>query len=64
MELNRVVVFLSSPEEGNKSSFQNAVFYSYLDLRTMNEVHKPMILNEILRRFSDFQALKTVYMYE
>jgi hypothetical protein len=61
MELNRVAVSLSHlKKETNPVS--ETLFYSYLDFRMMNEVHKQMILNEILNRFSDFQTLKTVYM--
>jgi hypothetical protein len=33
---NRVCVFLPSSEEGNKSSFRNAVSSSYLESRTMD----------------------------
>jgi hypothetical protein len=38
---NRIGVSLPSPEEGNRSSFRNVVFYSYLEFRTMNKVQKP-----------------------
>jgi hypothetical protein len=37
----RVGVFLSSPEDGNRHSFQNVVFYSSLEYRTMDKFHKP-----------------------
>jgi hypothetical protein len=39
-EPNRVAVSLPSPEEGNRSSFRNAVF-QYLEFRTMDKVQKP-----------------------
>jgi hypothetical protein len=35
-----VVVFFQSPENANKSSFRNVLFYSYLELRTMVKVQK------------------------
>jgi hypothetical protein len=38
---NRVGVALSSSEDGNRSSFRNVVFSIYLELRTMDKVHKP-----------------------
>jgi hypothetical protein len=34
------VSFLSA-EDGNRSSFQNVVFYGYLEIRTKNKVLKP-----------------------
>jgi hypothetical protein len=39
---NRVDVSFPSPEDGNRSSLRNVVFSSYLEFRTMDEVHKPM----------------------
>jgi hypothetical protein len=38
---NRVDVSLPSPEGENRSSFQNDVFSSYIEFRTMNNVYKP-----------------------
>jgi hypothetical protein len=38
---NRVGVPLLSPEDGKRYSFGNAVFSSYLEFRTMDNVHKP-----------------------
>jgi hypothetical protein len=38
---NRVDVSLPSPQERNRSSFRNIVFYSYLELQVMDIVHKP-----------------------
>jgi hypothetical protein len=38
---NRVGVSLPSPEDGNGRSFQNCLFSSYLDVQTMDHVHKP-----------------------
>jgi hypothetical protein len=38
---NIVRVFLPLPEDGNRSSFRNAVFYSYLEFRIMDKVQKP-----------------------
>jgi hypothetical protein len=37
---NRVGLSLSSPEDGKRSSFRNIAFYSYLEFRTMDAVHK------------------------
>jgi hypothetical protein len=37
---NRVDISLPSPEDGNKSSFQNVVFSSYLVFQMMDKVHK------------------------
>jgi hypothetical protein len=39
-ESNTVGVSLRSPEDGNRSSFRNVVFYSYLEFRTMDKAHK------------------------
>jgi hypothetical protein len=39
--LNRVGIFLPSPEDGNRFSFQNVVFSTCLEFRTMNKVHQP-----------------------
>jgi hypothetical protein len=38
---NRVGVSLPSPEDGNRSSFRNVVFSSYLEFRTMSKVQEP-----------------------
>jgi hypothetical protein len=38
---NRVDVSFLSPENGNRYSFRNVVFYNYLEFRTMDKVHKP-----------------------
>jgi hypothetical protein len=38
---NRVGVSLLSPEDGNRSILRNAVFSIYLELRTIDKVHKP-----------------------
>jgi hypothetical protein len=38
---NRVGVSIPSSEDGNWSSFRNVVFSSYLEFRTMDNVHKP-----------------------
>jgi hypothetical protein len=43
-EPNRVGVSLSSHDDGNRSSFLNVVFSSYLELKTMDKVHNPVIL--------------------
>jgi hypothetical protein len=43
----RVGVFLSSPEDGNRSSFRNVVLSSYLECRTIDKVINPMILGVI-----------------
>jgi hypothetical protein len=37
---NRVGVSLSSPEDGNRSSFWNVVFSSYLKFRPIDQVQK------------------------
>jgi hypothetical protein len=37
---NRFGVALLSPEDGNESTFQNVVFFSYLEFWTMDKVHK------------------------
>jgi hypothetical protein len=42
---NRVGVSLPSPEDGNRTSVRNGVFSSYLAFRTMEKVHKLVILN-------------------
>jgi hypothetical protein len=41
---NGVCVSLPSPEDVNRSSFRNVVFYSYLEFRTMYKVNKPSFL--------------------
>jgi hypothetical protein len=41
-ESSRVSVSLSSPEDGNGSSFQNVVFYIYLELHAVDKVQKPI----------------------
>jgi hypothetical protein len=38
---NRLGVSLSSPGNGNRSSFRNVVFSSYLEFWTMDKVQKP-----------------------
>jgi hypothetical protein len=38
---NRVSFFLSSPEDGNRSSLRNIVFSGSLEFRTMDKVPKP-----------------------
>jgi hypothetical protein len=38
---NRVGISLLSPENGNRFSFQNDGFSSYLEFRTMDKVHNP-----------------------
>jgi hypothetical protein len=40
--LNIVDVSLPSPKDGNRSSFWNVMFSSYLEIRTMDNVHKPI----------------------
>jgi hypothetical protein len=40
-DANRVGVFLHSPEDGNRSSFRNVVFYNYLEFWTLDKVKKP-----------------------
>jgi hypothetical protein len=40
-EPSRVGVSLSSPDDGNRSSFRNLVFSSYLEFRTIDKVHNP-----------------------
>jgi hypothetical protein len=37
----RVGVSLPSPEDGERSSFRSFVFSSYLELQTIDKVHKP-----------------------
>jgi hypothetical protein len=37
----RVGVSLSTPEDGNRFSFRNNVFSSYIEFRTMDNIHKP-----------------------
>jgi hypothetical protein len=37
---NRVGTFVTSPEDGNRSSFWNDVFSNYLEFRTMDKVQK------------------------
>jgi hypothetical protein len=39
---NKVGVSLHSPEDGNRSSFRNIVFTSYLELQRMDRVGKPI----------------------
>jgi hypothetical protein len=34
-------ISLQSPEDGNRSGFRNVMFSSYLELRTVDIVHKP-----------------------
>jgi hypothetical protein len=41
MKPNRVGVSLRSPEYGNRSSFRNVLFSSYLEFRTVGKVQKP-----------------------
>jgi hypothetical protein len=36
-----LALFLSSPEDGNRSSFRNVAFSSYLEFRTMGRDQKP-----------------------
>jgi hypothetical protein len=38
---NRVGVAFPSPEDGNRSSFRNVMFSSYLEFRTTDKVQKP-----------------------
>jgi hypothetical protein len=38
---NNVGVFLLSPENGNRSSFRNVMFSSYLEFRALDKVQKP-----------------------
>jgi hypothetical protein len=38
---NRVEFSLSSPEDGNRPSFQPGMFSSYLELRALYRAHKP-----------------------
>jgi hypothetical protein len=38
--LNRVVVSFPSLEDGNRHSFQNVMFYSYLESQMVDKVHK------------------------
>jgi hypothetical protein len=40
---NRVGVSLPSPEDGNRSSFRNVVFSSYLEFGTMDKPTNPVI---------------------
>jgi hypothetical protein len=37
---NRLYISVSSPEDGNGSSFRNAVFPSYLEFRAMGKIQK------------------------
>jgi hypothetical protein len=37
---NRVKVSFPSPEDGNRPSFRNVLFSSYLEFRTIDIVHK------------------------
>jgi hypothetical protein len=38
--LNRVGVSVPSPENGNRSSFRNVAFSSYLELQTVDKIQK------------------------
>jgi hypothetical protein len=49
---NRVVVFLPSPEDGNRSSFRNVVFSSYLEFRTIDKVQIPSNPKDFKQRSS------------
>jgi hypothetical protein len=51
--LNRIDVSLPSPEERNRPSFRNVVFSSYLEFRTMEEVHKA----------SDFKFFQSYFLF-
>jgi hypothetical protein len=42
---NSISVSLPSSEEGISSSLRNVVFYSYLELRTMDKQTNPVILS-------------------
>jgi hypothetical protein len=57
---NRAGVSLPSPEDGNRSSFQNVVFSSYLELHTMEKSRNSAILNDNKRSSSinDTELLK------
>jgi hypothetical protein len=37
---NGIGVSLPPPEDGNRSGFRNVMFLSYLEFRTMDELHK------------------------
>jgi hypothetical protein len=50
---NKVGVSLTSPEDGNRSSFRNVVFSSDLGFRTMDKVQKP----------SDSERIYNVYIH-
>jgi hypothetical protein len=39
--LERVGVSVFSPKDGNRSSFQNVMFSTYLKFRAMDKVYKP-----------------------
>jgi hypothetical protein len=45
--------YLPSPEDGNRSSFQNIVYYNYLKFQTMDKVHGPSD-SECYAPFSEF----------
>jgi hypothetical protein len=52
--LNRVGVSLSSPKDGNRSSFCKVVLYSYLEFLTMDAIHKPSDSESVEHLFSLF----------
>jgi hypothetical protein len=56
----RAGVSLPSGEDGNKSSFRNVGFSSYLDFQTMDKIQKPVILSSVHHRQSrlDLRVLK------
>jgi hypothetical protein len=57
---NRVCVSFRSPEDGNIFRFQNIVFSSYLEFRTMEKSMNPINLSVIHHRQNPFDSTFTV----
>jgi hypothetical protein len=56
---NRVGVSLPSPEDGNRTCFQN-VFFSYFEFQTMDKVHK---LKWFFVLYTNIRTLYILYHY-
>jgi hypothetical protein len=62
---NKVRVSLLPPEDGNRSSFRNVVFSSYLKFRTMDKVHKPSDSEKfILRQGSSQRRMLEIVLFD
>jgi hypothetical protein len=57
---NTVGVSFPSPIAGNKPSFRNVVFSSYLECLTMDTVQKPVILSVIHRRQNPLDSTSVI----